>query len=327
MKYRRDLQVRLQERYRRVYKTKYGAYGRELAYFRDFVTKTPALMSIVESAARQAADLDPDRWVKENFKRYHHDWPETEEARAKVVWHLINQWADGGDPTDVAHNISAENNHNEALREMTEQVIEPFVEYLQERLGTESEVLHLLETYKRRLELFDRGRLYEAYESDKQRGEAQYDRDLRRFLLEQGIDYPYSQPASASGLADIVSGLEDEDPLVCEVKLYDGDQYRVPYLAKGLNQAVQYAHDYGQTTAYLVIFNLSEDLLQLPTDDAGNSWPPRLDVAGVTVYLVAIRARPLPSASKQGKARPLVVERDALVGEYDSIERGAGSTP
>jgi hypothetical protein len=312
--------VRLQERYRRIYKTKHGAYCREVAYFRDFIAKAPALKAIVESARRQAHEVDAPLWIKEHFRRFQHDWPDTEAARAKIVWHLINEWADGGDPTDIAHNLSSERNHNEALRQMTEQVIEPFVEYLQEHLGTESEVLYLLELYKRRLEMFDRTRLFEAYERNTQHGEALYDADLRRFLLEHGVVYPYSQPASASGLADIVSGLEDDDPLVCEIKLYDGNQYGAPYLAKGLNQATQYAHDYGKTTAYLVVFNLSDTLVELPTDEEDASWPPRLTVAGVTVYLVAIRAKPTISASRQGKASPVILSRGMLVGETVSPE-------
>ena len=278
MKYRQDLKVGLQERYRRLYKTHHGAFRREVAYFRDFVGRTPALNSLVEVACRKAGDLDADQWVKENFQRFQHDWPPSEEGRVKVVWRLLNRWAEGEDPTDIAHNLSSESNFNAMLRIMTEQLVEPFVEYLQEHLGTEGEILHLLELYKRRLELFDRSRLFEAYERDRRHGEGVYDSDVRRFLLEHGIDYPYSQPASASGLADIVSGLEGDDPLVCEVKLYDGDQYRVPYVAKGLNQAVQYAHDYGKTTAHLVVINLSEELLEFPTDDDAKLWPPRLTV-------------------------------------------------
>jgi hypothetical protein len=54
MKYERDLQVRLRERYRRLYKTDYDQYGREANYFRVFVLKVPALRSIVESISRSA---------------------------------------------------------------------------------------------------------------------------------------------------------------------------------------------------------------------------------------------------------------------------------
>jgi len=312
MRYRQDLKVRLQERYRQIYKTTHSVYGWEMARVRSFILETPALKAIIDSANRHQPDLDPARWVSEKFGRYQLDWPASEEGRSKVVWHLINRWADGEDATQVAWSLSTEKNADAALREMTQLVIEPLVDYLQERLGTDSEILYLLERYRRSVELFERERLFQEYESDTKRGEKLYDTHLRHFLFEQGIDYPYSQPASASGLADIVSGLEGDDPLVCEVKLFDNASYNVAYLAQGFNQALQYAQDYGKTTAHLVIFNLSDKPLELPSDGEMGEWPPHLHVSAVTVHLVAIRALPMPSASKQGKAVPIVVARDQL---------------
>jgi hypothetical protein len=107
------------------------------------------------------------------------------------------------------------------------------VGYLQEQLGAASDVLYLLERYVRRVEWFDRARLWEEYHRDKVRGEALYDRDLRRFLFEQGIDYPFSRPASASGEADIIADLSTDDPLVCEVKLFNAGSYGRSYIGKG----------------------------------------------------------------------------------------------
>ncbi len=44
----------------------------------------------------------------------------------------------------------------------------------------------------------------------------------------------FSQPRSASGESDVVANLDDEDRLVCETKLYDGDRYGKAYVAKGV---------------------------------------------------------------------------------------------
>jgi hypothetical protein len=204
-----------------------------------------------------------------------------------------------------------------SIRIVTESTVEPFVEYLEERLGSESEILYLLERFKRRLEAFDQDELHRQYEANTRQGEDVYDRYLRKFLFDQGVDYPFSQPASASGRADVVGDIDGDDPLVCEVKLYDGDQYGIPYISKGLNQAVEYAHDYGKTVAHLVIINLSEHSLQLPSDEDPKLWPPRLHVSGVTVYLVVVRALPLPSASKRGRSTPKIVKREDLVRPQD----------
>ena len=59
-----------------------------------------------------------------------------------------------------------------------------------------------------------------------------------------------------------------------------------------MQQVTNYAHDYGKTTAYLVIFNLSTKILHLPSDGGQKEWPPRIDMGGVTVFLVHVRALP-----------------------------------
>jgi hypothetical protein len=215
---------------------------------------------------------------------------------------------------ELAMSLSHESNLDDSTRSMVEAIIEPFVEYLEQNLATDSDVLYLLEKYKRRVEWFDREDLYAAYHADPARGEKVYDSDLRRFLLDQGVDFPFSQPRSASGEADSVAGIETDDPLVCEVKLFGTSSYGVPYLAKGLNQALQYAQDYSKSVAHLVIINLGEQPLELPSDAADTEWPPRIQVAGVTVYLVAIRALPMASASKAKRLKPTVVKREQLAG-------------
>jgi len=317
MRYEQGLQVQLRERYRRLFKTGHEVYSREADYFRQFILRTPALRAIVESLERAEPDLDPDRWVTDHFNWQGYDWPPSETGRAKIVWRLINRWADGEDAFQLSGSFSHDPSGDSMLRAMTEGAVEPFVEYLEERLGSASEVLYLLERLKRRLEAFDQEDLYEAYQSNRRQGEDVYDRYLRKFLFDEGIDYPFSQPASASGRADVVSDMEGDDPLVCEIKLYEGDQYTVAYIGKGLNQAVEYAHDYGKTVAHLVIINLSDHGLQLPSDEDPKLWPSRLHVSGVTVYLVTVRALPQLSASRRGRPAPKVVTREELVHPQD----------
>jgi hypothetical protein len=74
------------------------------------------------------------------------------------------------------------------------------------------------------------------------------------------------------------------------------------------------AHDYRTGVAHLVIVNLSDERLELPTDEPGSGPPARLLVEGVTVNVVAVQAKPLPSASKDRRMQRRIVARDALVG-------------
>ena len=284
MRYQQTLQVQLQERYRRLAKTGMDVYAREASYFRQFIEATPPLKAIVDSLDRSLPDLDPATWIEDHMGHDRYDWPDTEEGRAKVVWGLIKSWTEGTDPTSTAFSFSNERNINDSLREMTAVSVEPFVEFLQGQLGAESDVLYLLDRYRRRVEWF-----------------------------EQGIDYPFSQPASASGRADVVSGLETDDPLVCDVKIFDGDDRGVPYISEGVQQVLQYALDFGKTAAHLVVINLTETDLEFPSDGVAGEWPPRLEVAGVTIFLVSVRGKPRPSASRQGRGRAVVIGRDDLL--------------
>jgi hypothetical protein len=315
MRYERNLQAQLRERYRQLFKASFVTYKREMEYFRKFILSVPALAAIVAAIQRSEPDLDPDKWYAENFKFKEYDFPESEIGRAKFVWRIIERIASGElEAFQISHVFPERtSSYNDGIRLVTEQLIEPFVNFLEFRIGTESDILYLLDKVKRRIEFFDKERLYREHTASEGHREEVYDRYVRQFLFDQGVDYPFSQPRSASGEADIVSGLETDDPLVSEIKLYDGDSYGVAYLAQGFNQAVQYAQDYGKTSAYLLIINLSDQNLHMPSDEDVQIWPPRLHTAGVTVYIVVVRAKPLSSASQRGKQTTKQVSRDDLI--------------
>jgi hypothetical protein len=120
---------------------------------------------------------------------------------------------------------------------------------------------------------------------------------------------PFSQARSASGESDILADLDSGDPLVCELKVYDSDNRDKRHVASGLHQAVHYAEDYGKNTAYLVIVNVSGRPLEMPSDGADTVRPHYLDLSGIRVNLIPVRALPQPSASRLGRANPVVFTR------------------
>jgi hypothetical protein len=149
---------------------------------------------------------------------------------------------------------------------------------------------------------------------DTRNAEAVYDLDLRRFLFSEGINMPFSQAKSASGESDVLTDLDTDDPLVCELKIFDADNRGKRHLASGVHQAISYASDYCKQVAYLVIINISSRPLSLPSDDDPQFWPPRITVAGTRVYLIAVRALPpVAGASKLGKPAPVAITHDDLV--------------
>jgi hypothetical protein len=324
VRYQQDLQVSLRERLRRLMVADFSTAGREVRLVVDWITTQPALRAVLAEAERVEPNLDPDAFTS-YLKSLHgvFAWPtQTDDGRATLVWGLMQRIADDdragvkGDQITIAyaHRLSRRGQPiNDDWREFAERILQPLFDYLTERIGAESSVLYVLERYVRRVEWFDRQDLYDRAMANPQKAEEVYDSDLRRFLFGEGINMPFSQAKSASGLSDVLSELDTDDPLVCEVKLFDAASRGKRHLATGVNQAVQYATDHGKNTAYLVIINLSGRPLSLPSEGGSTSWPPHIEVAGVRVHLIGVRALPTASASKQGKPAPITITREDLV--------------
>jgi hypothetical protein len=165
-------------------------------------------------------------------------------------------------------------------------------------------MLYILWRYKRWVAWFEAERLRKIYDRD---GEDGLDRDLRRFLFESGIDYPYSQPQSPGGRADIVAELETDDSLVLEVKVWDSKKdYKEDRCRDGLRQVMDYADKYGKDKGYVVVFNLDPEPLEFVSPTDTGEWPPRLEHGSRTYYLIAVDiAEQTKPISQRDKGKPV----------------------
>lgn len=324
MRMQQNLQVALRERLRRLLTSHFDTAPHEVRLTVDWINAQSALRAVLTQAARIEPDLDfPNFELSLNRARGSMTWPShTPDGRATLIWQLMQSLAQAdrkgtGErwlltyPTSV---VIGENDPTDTWRQFTERVLEPLFSYLGEHIVAESSVLHILGRYVRRLEWFDRDELYVRATADTRKTEEVYDLDLRRFLFDEGISMPFSQARSASGESDILADLEDpDDPLVCELKVFDAANRDRRHVVSGLHQAIQYAEDYSKNTAYLVIINLSGRPLQLPTDGDPKLKPEYLDIAGIRVNLITVRAKPTPAASKLGRANPVTFTRENFV--------------
>lgn len=324
MRYQQDLQIGLRERLRRLMVTDFSTVTHEVRLVVDWINKQHAILAILTGTQHAEPDLDHDAFCTSVSSRGHNGWPSaTEEGRTALIWTLMRRIADddrmgkSGDHAALTYAYGfGGNSHNinDQWRGFVEQILQPLFDYLSERIGAEASVLYVLERYVRRIEWFDREELFNRAQADPRNAEGIYDVDLRRFLFSEGFDMPFSQAKSASGLSDIVSDLDTDDPLVCELKLFDGKDRGKRHIASGVHQALQYANDYAKHVAYLVVINISGRPLNLPSDAAtGMTWPPHIEIGGVRVHLIAVRARPMVSASKLGKPSPVTVTYRDLV--------------
>jgi hypothetical protein len=317
MRWRQDLQVKLRNRYRSLYTADFFRLAQEIDFVVDWISRQSTLAYILEEARLAEAIPSYDEWISSQVRRGFWEWPvKTEAGRAVFVWDLLRHISASDQPLDqFLLRLSTETQYDPMARDFTEQVVRPLFDYLDEQMGEGSNVLYALERYVRQIEWFDQKHLYGEFMANSRQGEDIYDRHLREFLFREGFNMPYSQLRSPSGESDVLSGLEGDDPLVCELKVYDGDNRDIAHLASGVTQALHYASDHGKSVAHLVIINLTARPLQLPSDGTEDAKPPYLDVPGTRVYLIQVRGLPRESASKQGKTEPLIIERARLIGD------------
>ena len=203
------------------------------------------------------------------------------------------------------------------LRDFSEAVVDPLVNFLHDRIDDTGNVLYLIERFKLRTEWFDREELYTLYQNRPATGEADLNRKLRRALFEGGVDYPFSEPLSPSGKADVVALLGSDDPLVMEIKVFDPERSKSKaHLRQGFHQVLRYANDHNEDVGYLVIFNCSDKRLVVTSqDNLQGETPTRINHASRTFFVVVIDVNPnTPSASVENPSSRVNVYVDELTG-------------
>ena len=325
MFYLRDLRVRLQERRNRLYKTSYRTFLTELSYMLQFLDENPytcSLLAVLDSST----SVDFEKWTTEQTDPRSVQFPDTEVGRAKVCYGILKLCAsneDGREWLRWGRAFSSETKFDSILRDLTEAVVDPIVNFLHDQIDDGGHVLYLIERFKLRAEWFRRQELFSLYQENTSVGERSLDRELRASLFEGGVDYPFSQPSSPSGEADIVALLGSDDPLVLEVKVFDPERSKGKgNLRQGFHQVISYANDYNESVGYLVIFNCSDRKLVINSDEKSEpEVPARITYGGKTFFIVTIDIHPnAVSASKEKPASRRTISYKDLVGEYDSFD-------
>ena len=311
MFYHRNISEQIQVRFSRLRNAIQENFSTETKYLLDFIEKTPILRGVVQELEALHPDIDWQDWIKNHFNDRDFHFPDTETAAAKVCYGIMRDCATGRHAAmRYASIVTSERNINLSLQEVTRVIFAPFIQYLLDRLNSSSNVIYLLEKYKRRIEWFHRNDMMQRIQTDTRQSEAVVDSDLREYLFDQGIDYPFSTPSSTSGRADIVANIDGEDPLVVEVKLFDPQRgYDRGYIRKGFRQIYDYTADYNQPVGYLVIFNCSQQNLIVRTKSESRIWPPRIELDSKTFFIVTINlGEPPVSASKRKTLQPYTID-------------------
>ena len=320
MFYLRDLRVQLQERRNRLYKTSERGYDAELRYLLQFLDGNPYTRSLL-TRIDASTSVDSGQWLEDHSRLGEVQFPEFEEGRAKVCYGILKRCARNKNSEEWLRWMqlfSSESVIDMMLPDFTEEVVDPLVNFLHDRIDNGGNVLYLIERFKLKSEWFTRNQLHGLYQQNTSVGEATLDQQLRASLFEGGVDYPFSQPSSPSGKADVIALLGSDDPLVLEVKVFDPDRNRgTSHLRQGFHQVLRYSNDYNQSLGYLVIFNCSDRQLVISPEDASEpEFPPRITCGGKTFFSICINIHPdTASASKEKPASRVVISPRDLVGE------------
>ena len=324
MRHLLDLRVRLQQRRNRVHMTDAQHYETELQLFLQFLDSNTYLRALL-CTLDTSEEADFEEWKDTAGGHCQVTFPPSESARAKLCLGILKECA--YDPQESAAInwatcFSHENNVNELINDLNDAVLDPFVNYLDDRIDGTGSVLYLLLRFKLKAEWFRKQELHQLYHDNTGSGEANLDLVLREVLFDGGVDFPFSQPVSPSGRADVVSLDNSDDPLVLEVKVFDPDRSKDKSgLRQGFHQVLRYANDYQQTVGYLVVFNCSDNQLVWPSEDSSHSeFPPRVVHDGKTFFLIAIDiGADRESASKERPSGRAMISRSELIGQGEGM--------
>jgi hypothetical protein len=299
-----DLRVRLRERRDRLYRSGAPEFEYELERLLGWLEGRPYIAAILREI--EAADADYDTWLQ-TVKGRRITFPPTEIERTKLCLEICRR----GDPDNLTRVLTS--SHFEDLdRVFVEAFVDPVVNFIEDRLEEGGSILALLLRYKRRVEWFDRARLFRAAGDDPGRAERALDADLRRFLLESGVDYPFSR---RSELPDADSRIAEDQPLALETRIYAPDDHELEHVREGFVQAVSFAVEHARPAGYLTVFNLAPARLVFRTA-APRDQVPSVRTSGKRIFVVPIQVNPdIALDPETGRAARVEIEESVLVRE------------
>ena len=306
--YNEQVVIKVRQRVDYIRNANEHTYIHHLREFYNFCMTTPALQHALAQLPQSQYE-----WAKQWHKV---EWPIIDDRRYAFQWSAITQLANTRDPdaSNLLMRIGSDILHSQST--FTQEIITPLSDYLINSLETSSTMLYLLWRYKLWAEWFEAERLRKIYRDG---GERNLDSDLRRFLFESGIDYPFSQPRSPGGQADVVANLETDDPLILEIKVWDSEKrYKENRVRDGLRQVVDYTDKYGKDIGYVVVFNIDSIPLEFIGETNNRVKPARIE-RNHTYYFISVNiAEQEPPISQKDKGKPVIVHEIQLNELWDS---------
>lgn len=169
------------------------------------------------------------------------------------------------------------------------------IAYIKRKLKDVHYSLYLLNRYKMRSEVFKKDELNEIYRNNSKESEMVLQDDLRLFLFDQGVEYPFSCAELKVGKTDVYAQVSPDDYMLTEVKILDVSRhYGMDRLSDGFSQLVKYVNELQISVGYLVVFNFDDSQPIVKTEMGDN-----VIVLNNKIYhIIFVNVYNLESASK-----------------------------
>jgi len=310
-----NLRTDLQEWKNRLYRSPYGQFGHQLKYFLNNLKENKQIAGIMSEASNQYSYKEEqfDEIEKQLMRGTKLSF-ENEINQAAFCYQFLEYFVIKYKTHDLhIYTLFQRSGFDKTRDKIIEDYISPIIYFLHDKLDKSNSTIYLLEKYKKRTEWFFKKELYEQYSSASKNYEQKLEDDLRLFLFDQGIDYPFSTPMSSSGRADIVGEIDTDDPLIIEIKIFDRDKgYGKSRIKDGFAQIVKYANDYNKDVGYLVIYNMDIAELNLNFNESNGIFPPCIKFNNKTYYIIVIDTKLRETASKSGTIKEIKLTEKEL---------------
>lgn len=316
MYYNHNLRTNIQEWKSRLYRATYDQFGHQIKYcFSNFDNNKVIAGLIQEAIAQYPYDTNTLKSVSDEMENGHLQMSFADSTQHSSFCYQILKFIIELDNTFNLHMLTffRTGDFEDAKKDIIEGYFTPIFYYLHDKLEKSNSIIYLLEKYKRRTEWFTSKRLLSEYSDANKNYEQIFEDDLRLFLFDQGIDYPFSTPRSTSGRADIIGSIDTSDPIVLEIKIFDREKnYGKNRIVDGFSQIIKYTNDYNKDTGYLVVFNGDKAELNFQLTENNRTFPPMVNLNNKCYFIITININIDNSASKIGTTEIITINESEL---------------
>jgi len=190
--------------------------------------------------------------------------------------------------------------------------VDPLIAWFQTNIDKNLVILDQLRKYAYAAEWFNTKSLNNLFEKDSTHGEALLSADLYGYLYEKGVHFQL-EPKSPAGRLDYIGAQENaRGKILIETKVFGAGRGK-EYIIQGFHQLHTYTRQYNEIRGYLVIYNISPDVLVIKSGTDENGIPFHTS-GNVAIYFIVINVwlheKP---ASKRPPTRIVEIKASDLV--------------